>query len=108
MNDIIVGVVTIKYNENGDTVYANFQPEAQEYTNPDFMHSLLGIPASSESEMIKTNAQHLLVKYFTKINDMDMADHFEYGFVGDVIQCDRYDSGQVKECKIKFTFKKIV
>lgn len=106
MEDIKIGLVTINYNEDGSVSHTKFEPAAEVVTNPENLAQLLRLPPTDNAEVLKKNAQSVVANWYTKVGDIDLIDHFEYGFVSTVKECVKYGSGQIKKCVIDFSIKK--
>ena len=97
-----IGIATVNYDEAGNVVSANFEPKLK-VENVD-VKQLLSIKADPDVDVVKHNAEMVMASWFTKINDIELADRDDYNIVSEVLRCERYDNDKIKTCSIAFYF----
>lgn len=103
-----IGNVIIKYDETGKVVLTQFKPATKTTTVGDkLLEQLKTITGSSDQETIRNNAQLAFASWFNSIVDMELADRDVNEIKTSVVHCEKYDSGMIKVCEIKFTFEKV-
>jgi len=104
MKDKELGVVTINYNKEGiivtgDLKVSPFVPDKE------LVSKLAQIPGV-EPEVINKQAQLIFSAWFAMITGFELADMFEYEIASEVVHCEKHENGKVKQCQLKFIFRK--
>jgi hypothetical protein len=108
MNETPIGIVTIEYDEDGKVIEAFFKPTEQKGFDLSVINDKLKtVPTSNSTQKVKAGAANVLAQWLDNLNSLELADHFEYGWVGDVKECIKYAGGKIKKCSIEYTFKKL-
>lgn len=107
MKDLEIGIVKMQYGEDGDVKSASFEPKIQVSVGGELLARLHSVNSPTNSDIIKSNADMVLASFFSKINEIELADREEYEVTSEVINCEKYPNDTVKTCEIKYLFKKI-
>lgn len=108
MQEIEIGIVDIDYSSKGEVKNASFRPTLKVKADATLKKQLLNLQSSSDSAVIKSNAELMFASWFSKINEIELADRDEYEIHSDMVTCLRYKSGMVKKCVMKFSFRRKV
>lgn len=102
-----IGIVTMEYDENGNVTSATFVPTMKVTLDENLVHQLQSIPASGAVTLMN-NADLVMSAWFSKTNEIELADREEWAVDGRMIECTLHPgSTKVKKCVIEYTFKKI-
>ena len=107
MKIVEIGEVELFYNEDGKVTKSSFTPTMKINLDENLINQLHSIESNKNSEVIKHNAEIMLASFFSKINEIELADRDYYHIESEVMKCDKYPTGIAKYCKIKFIFKPI-
>jgi len=110
MNTLEIGIVTMNYNEDGTVIkeLSHFTPTLKTTIDTDIEEQLLTIKGENDSETLKHNANAVLAGFFTQITNIELADRSEYVVDSEVVTCEKYPTGGIKTCVLKYYFRRIV
>ena len=100
-----IGIATIEYDRVGSVTKGTFDPD-KDFGNVD-IKQLLSIKASKDVDVVKRNAETVLASWFSKINEVELADRDQYEVASEVLDCKKYVDGKVKKCSIQFYLKEV-
>ena len=103
MEELQIGTAEIIYGEDGKVLRAFFTPKMQV---GNIASQLLQLEPG-KPERIKENAEMVLAAWFSKMNEIELADREHYKIESEILKCTMYQDGSVKRCKISFTFKEM-
>ena len=101
-----IGVATILYSEDGKPLSSYFKPTVMFSADTKMLDQLSNVEGP-DAESVKTNSELVMGAWFSNLNDIELADREEFSVVGEVLQCDKYQSGKIKRCSVKFVLKKL-
>lgn len=99
-----IGQAIFNFDEQGKQMSAYFKPTMKVNVNVNLLEN---ISTGEDSETIKRNAEVALASWFSKMNEIELADRDEYVLQSEIEECIRYDNGKVKTCVVVFNFLKI-
>lgn len=98
-----IGKVTLGYSEKGNVLFATFEPEEFNTSLPsEYGEDLVSIQQSTP-EAIKKSADGVMQSWFNTVNEIEMADMMHNRIDSDVVDCQKYPNGSVKQCVIQYT-----
>jgi hypothetical protein len=107
MKEQEIGIANIKYKQDGSVFSADFTPSKVNlgggFGPP---NQLLNIKQGTAEE-IKNNAELVMASWYSKMNEIELADRNQYEIKGEIIRCDKYPDGAVMQCEVRFVFKQI-
>lgn len=84
-----------QYQQVGKTILAEkMSPFVSAQRPIDFV--MLGYPMKSPND---------LAAWFTKMNEIELADRDRYDINSEIVGCDKHPNGSIKKCTLKYTFK---
>lgn len=101
-----IGVAVINYSPEGKVLSAGFEPTLKMSFTPELLDQLSGAK-SDTAETVRVDSEIIMAAWFSKMNEIELADREEYHIVSTVEECVKYPDGRIKTCKVKFSFKKI-
>jgi hypothetical protein len=107
MEDLEIGEAEINYSPSGDVTIAVFTPTMRFVADSDLLGTLRTINRSDE-EGIKTSAEIIFSSWFSKMNDIELADRDIFSIVSSVVRCEKWPDGSVKKCVVRFDFQKTI
>lgn len=100
-----IGIVTVNYDSEGTVISATFKPTMEIEFDNDLLEQLRNTKSPTEPETVQQNAELALGAWFSKVNEIELADRELYDLVTEVVYCDKHDNGNVATCAIRFIFK---
>lgn len=104
MENLIIGSAVIEYDAAGKVTTAYFEPSIK----IDLAEALGGRfteLAAPTPEELKGNADIVLGAWFSKMNEVELADRDRYTIESEIVECEQYPNGTVKRCILRYTFK---
>lgn len=99
-----IGTVHLEYDELGKLIQAFFNPEIKIEADEDLLTKLSEIKNSDEKNICE-QANTLFATWFSKMNEIELADRTEYHIINELVACEKFDSGAIKSCAIEFNFE---
>lgn len=106
MKNFEIGTVGITYDKQGTATKAEFNPTVGFNLDTNVIKQLASIK-QQDPEILKQNAGFVMAAWFSKLNDIELADRDKYEIATEIVSCDRYSDGKIKMCRIRFTFKEL-
>lgn len=107
MKDSKIGIVTMEYAQTGKIIQATFAPIMVVELEEELFYQLEEIKPTTDPAVLRSNADLVMASWFTRTNEIELADREKFSIVSDIIDCRKYETGQIKKCVIEYTFKKI-
>lgn len=108
MKNILIGTATVKYDEDGKAVFANFVPEMKVELDETSLGRLQKVvDKNKDAEKIRENADVVLSSWFSKMTDIELEDRADYQMISEVVNCEKYPSGQIKVCVLRYMFTNV-
>lgn len=107
MNTTEIGTVEITYDENGNARDAKFTPSLKISLTNKLLLELFKISGKDSEGIIRSNADLVFGQWFSKLNEIELADREKYHVVSHLQRCIKYDSGNVKTCIITYSFEPV-
>lgn len=102
-----IGIVTIEYDENGRIEKARFDPSMTVEADDRLLKQLEVLEDEEEEIELQSRADLIMASWFTKINEIELADLNEWVIVSEVALCEKYVfSGKIRKCVLNYYFKK--
>lgn len=98
-----VGIVTLQYTEAGILDSYDFKSDIQLPKEFEIDKLLVG----DKIEKIKATADLVMATWFNRVAEIELADRTEYTLVGETVMCDKYASGAVKACQIRYFLRPV-
>lgn len=108
MNNQEIGVVTIDYNEEGVAIHSLFEPTLKIKGGMSLLEQMEALTATQDPEIIKSNADLVFGNWFNKLSEIELADRDTHEVVSELVECDKYPSGNIKKCVLKYIFRELV
>lgn len=102
----LIGIVTISYDQDGKILNTSFQSEI-ELDKSGLLNELIKINCTNEAEKIQLQADIVVASWFNEVSSIEIADKFEYKVQSTLLECDKFDSGRVKTCKMLYKLVKL-
>lgn len=100
-----IGRATIEYNEVGKVIGASFTPTMNIILEPNVLMQMGKVKDVKDVDVIKSNAELALASWFSKNNEIELADRDHYEIASETVECETHQNGNVKKCVIEFVFK---
>jgi hypothetical protein len=98
-----LGLAVIEYNIEGQVETAQFMGSLDLDFNKELISQL---QAGKTIENTKLNADMTLAAWFNSITEVEIADRTEVSISSNVVECIKYDTGQIKKCSIEYFLNK--
>ncbi len=98
-----IGVVTLKYDEKGAVVSSNFEPTITLEASDSLIEGLSQVKSSEDSSKIINHARNVFSSWFDLMTQIELND--EYTITTETLLCEKYESGLVSTCKVKFYYE---
>lgn len=98
-----IGIVTIEYFENGVVRRAEFAPTLKLSVSSALADQLTNQQPNTAEEA-KNNADLVFASWFSKMNEIELADRTLYEVKGNMLECETYADGHPKKCVFEYTF----
>lgn len=105
-NDQPIGTVTIEYSETGTVIKANFTPTIQVEANKYLLEELEVLRSAGGSKALQESADLIMASWFSKANEIELADRDLWSIESDIRECQTYPDGGVKKCVLDYAFRK--
>lgn len=92
-----IGVVTLKYNKTSESLYSIFTPEIK--VGKKNLPALDAVHISKNEEKMKEEVQEAVAKWFAGLNEIELADREKFVIKTNLVKCNKYKTGEVKEAK---------
>lgn len=99
-----IGVVSVIYNEDGEVVSASFEPNKKVEFDNTVLTQMVKLKTSSAEE-VRTHTDFVLGAWFSKMTNIELADPSLYKIESEVVSCDKFPSGNVQKCVIRYLSK---
>lgn len=107
MKQLEIGEATLEYTRFGEVTNAVFTPSMKIEYDKSINDQLRQIESKRDVESMRENAALVMASWFSKMNEIELSDKFQYGIDSEIVECERYDDDMPKKCVIKFVFKKL-
>lgn len=97
-----LGTATIEYNVTGKVKKAGFTPTLQVSFEQSFIDQLKAIPGTSSTETLKYNSEMVLAGWFNAITSIELEDRESVQIVSEIVTCEKYKEGGIKQCTINY------
>lgn len=101
-----IGSVTMEYAETGKVIRGEFKPMMVIELDDALFTQLEALPQGEDASILQSNADLILAAWFSKSNEIELADREKWEIVSSVADCSKYPTGKVRKCVIEYTFKK--
>jgi hypothetical protein len=107
MKPLTLGIVVIKYDENGNVITdgTHFEPTMKLPLNANVEEELKQIQGCDDTETLKHNAEMVLSGWWSKMTEIEFADREKYHIHSEAKSCEKYDNGKIKECTMEISFR---
>jgi uncharacterized protein YdeI (YjbR/CyaY-like superfamily) len=102
-----IGITTIEYNEDTTVKIAKFTPTMEVSIPDELLQKLKESGEWKDPEKLKENSDFIFASWFSKMNDIELADREVSEIVSEIIVCEKYPNGNIKKCSMKYIFKEI-
>lgn len=99
-----IGIVTLYYNEDGSFQTGDFAPEGIT-VNSDELLDRLKFTDGEDRDTTVSQSQMILAMWFDRNNHVELANREITEIVSTVLECEKWDNGNVRVCKIEFKLK---
>lgn len=100
---MLIGTATIKYDQNGAPIVADFVPSLNIHLAGGYLKDLASIPCGDQSA-VKSNADLIFSKWINQVNNIELADPNQYSIDSKITACDKWEDDKVKTCTIEYHF----
>lgn len=98
-----IGNATILYSREGKATHSFFVPAI--HTIPcDVIEAQLLTTTPKTGEQAKEQAQRVLADWFSKVEDIELADRETGEITSTIVSCEKWDNDIPKSCTIEFVF----
>lgn len=103
-----IGKVTMNYSQKGEMVKEKtyFTPTLNIIITKELEDQLKTIQGGDQ-KTVKDNADLLLASWFSTMNEVELNDRQTHRLDSEVVHCETYPDGNVKQCVIKYIFQEI-
>lgn len=105
IKDLLVGITSLYYNEDGTLSSGFFTPFGFDLNGDQILERMKFIDAGQSGDELANHAKVVLAGFFSRANEIELADREKYEILPTVIECQKWPSGTVKKCVIRFTLK---
>jgi hypothetical protein len=98
-----IGIATITYDNTGMAMSATFEHSLKISSSDSVINSLKTIKQRDVPTMTE-NAETVMAEWFTKMNEVELADRDQYKISGEVVECEMNGKGMPKRIRISFSF----
>lgn len=99
-----IGIATVEYSEEGKVIKAFFEPKSK----VDMVDlNQLKQAVNLTQEDIQHNAEMVMSNWFSRQNDIELAERDQFKIISKVIECEKHPDGKIKKCVIEFTLEQI-
>lgn len=103
-----IGTVHMHYDKFGLIQNADFIP-AINFSLTEEIKSQLGLIQPGSQEVLTRNADMIMSGWFTKVNDIELADREKFQLKRQVLACEKFEAtGYVKYCKLRYYLEEVV
>lgn len=99
-----IGIATLNYDTTGNFIGGDFKPTMKVEVDQKLMNSFSEVSCNDGEEKIKQQATNIFSAWFSAMNTIELADQQKYQIQPEVIGCEKYETGAIKSCSIKFVF----
>lgn len=100
-----IGTVTIEYNRSGVVTSHKFNPLIKVDNSQELRRELKNVNGEN-ADVLKHNADVIVAAWFSKVNQVELEDREQYSVESEVIACEKYNTGGIKKCVLKYFLKK--
>lgn len=101
-----IGIATIDYSSDGTATGASFAPSMRVDLDKRALLQLTTIKAR-DPKIVEDNAGYVFASWFSRMNEIELADRDKFIVVPQTIKCETYPNGKVKHCEIAFNFQEV-
>lgn len=105
-SEIEIGVSTIVYTPHGEIAHASFRPTMEISVEASILKQLTDVKPG-DADYLRRNSEIAMATWFSRTNEIELADRDSYEIVGTVLDCLKYPDGTTQSCQMKFAFRKI-
>lgn len=102
-----IGRVKLSYKLKGTVESASFTPSIKVELDSKLIKEISTIQSSTDVERIRNSSEMVFAAWFTRLNNIELADRNLYRIISKVDKCEKYPDGSVRECEIIFSFERI-
>lgn len=107
MEKLVIGNVLMMYDEEGNVINAIFDPTMKLDFKEPLSDQLQQIKCSEDVTTVQQNADTIFAGWFSKLNEIELADRTKYEIKSNVLDCEKYPNGKVKKCLIQYVYQEI-
>lgn len=104
MDDALIGVAELKYDEDGNIIASSFIPEAIKETVVDNPPKTGNVAIVQHARKV---AKSIISKYFNNVSNFELADREHFEIAEKSIIAKRYPDKKIKQLSIQFELKKV-
>lgn len=104
-----IGIATITYDSGGTVIreLTNFVPTLKISITEELNRQFAKVKSEKDEINLKKNSDIVLATWFSKMNEIELADRDKFQIKSEIIKCERYANQRIKQCVIRYTFEKI-
>lgn len=108
-----IGTATMYFDDGGTPIRADFDPAIRisEFVDPEvpspLLDQLINIGGGKSRQTIVASADLVVGAWFSKVDEIELADRDQYRVVGECVVCRKYENGIVRECVVDYYFEKV-
>lgn len=104
-----IGIATITYDNGGRVIkeLTNFVPTLKISITDELNKQFAQIRSEKDEINLKKNSDIVLATWFSKMNEIELADRDKFEIKSEIIKCEKYANERIKQCVIRYTFKEI-
>lgn len=102
---MIIGTAKIEYDPDGKVIKTQFISQLR--LNPLNLEKQLADIKQGDEEAIKANATLIMAAWFSQVAEIELADREKYKITDKIVECVKFDTGQIKKCSIQFSLDPI-
>lgn len=104
MEKLVIGKAVIEYDTTGKIKSATFEPDVKIDLALTFGTQLQELDGPTP-EALKESADRVLSAWFSKMNEIELADRDHYEIASEIVSCDKYPNGSVEKCVLEYIFR---
>lgn len=107
MENTKIGTATLIFTETGEFKQGSFKPDAISIPSTLLQLDLTQVDRCENVEQVQQKADEVFATWFSRMNEIELADREKYTIKSKVTRCVTFPSGRPQVCEIEYTFEKL-
>jgi hypothetical protein len=104
-----IGTVIVNYDQEGNVLekFTAFVPTMNIPVDKELGKQLIKLKQENNETILKDNSDLILASWFSKMNEIELADRNSFKIESMIVSCDKYSNGKIRKCILDYYFERV-